>query len=182
VPLSRDELVALAGRIIRLEANGRQLDEWVATFKDNVADPSALDLVFWSNDPLTPEQLVDRALTPPAAERLGLGVSIKVTAGNTEVVIMPVGDLLETTRLVYIPRGRETRILVGAETVLVHGPLKEMGDVTAVVRADGTLSVTISDGDDFSVASCVVRVPLGPVTQEPPDFVSPRALLERVDR
>ena len=63
--LSRAELVALADRIIRLESTGSTLDEWIATFKANVADPSVLDLVFWSDAPITAEELVERGLNPP---------------------------------------------------------------------------------------------------------------------
>jgi hypothetical protein len=62
--LSRAELVELADNILNLREKGPKLDEWVSTFKENVEDPSVIDQVFWSDEPITAEELVERGLNP----------------------------------------------------------------------------------------------------------------------
>ncbi len=60
--LSRPELVELAERILELKLAGEELDKAVALFKENVKDEAVLDLVFWSDEQITAEELVARGL------------------------------------------------------------------------------------------------------------------------
>ena len=71
--LTRDELVDLADSIIKQEVIGEDLDRAVALFKENIKDPSVLDLIFWSDDPISAEEVVERGLNP-AAKRAATGI------------------------------------------------------------------------------------------------------------
>jgi hypothetical protein len=67
--LTRDELVSLVGRIMRLEETGRILDEWVWELKQNVPHPHVTDMIFWPDKDRTADEIVDEALAwngPPS--------------------------------------------------------------------------------------------------------------------
>ncbi|NKY46070.1 hypothetical protein [Nocardia cerradoensis] len=62
--LDRKQLIELVARIQNVEGSEEQLDEWLMQLQDSVADPHISDHLFWdfSDPPLTPEQIVDKAL------------------------------------------------------------------------------------------------------------------------
>ncbi|WP_228811675.1 hypothetical protein [Nocardia otitidiscaviarum] len=62
--LDRGQLVELVARIASAEGSDEQLDEWLTQLTNTVADPRISDYIFWdfSDPPLTPEQIVDKAL------------------------------------------------------------------------------------------------------------------------
>lgn len=62
--LDREQLIDLVARIASAEGSEEQLDEWLTQLQDSVADPHISDHIFWdfSNPPLTPGQIVDKAL------------------------------------------------------------------------------------------------------------------------
>jgi hypothetical protein len=70
-PLTRDELVELVRRIMRLEQTGTTLDEWVWKLRQNVPHPGVSDMIFWPDRERTAEQIVDEALAwkPESARR-----------------------------------------------------------------------------------------------------------------
>lgn len=62
--LTRNELVELVERIMKDGSlAGGQCDEWVSQFIENVPDPKASDYIFWPDRKMTPEEIVDRALS-----------------------------------------------------------------------------------------------------------------------
>lgn len=66
--LSRDELIALVARIMRVETNDEaEEDRLVELFASSVIHPAAIELIFWHNKHFdaepTPEQVVDKALS-----------------------------------------------------------------------------------------------------------------------
>lgn len=66
--MSRHELVELVKRIVNEGPSvGKQCDEWVWQLKQNVPDPKVSDYIFWPDREMTPEEIVDRALShePP---------------------------------------------------------------------------------------------------------------------
>lgn len=60
--LSREELVDLVNKIIDCEGAEGEIDEMIELVKKNVYDPNVSDLIFWNEENLTSEQIVDRAL------------------------------------------------------------------------------------------------------------------------
>ncbi|MFE3194936.1 hypothetical protein ACFXHA_38435 [Nocardia sp. NPDC059240] len=62
--LDREQLIELVEHIQNVEASDEQLDEWLARLQDSLADPRISDHIFWdsSDPPLTPAQIVDKAL------------------------------------------------------------------------------------------------------------------------
>jgi hypothetical protein len=72
--MTREELVDLVGRIMRLEASGATLDQWVWQLTQNL--PHASDMIFWPDKERTAEEIVEDALAwghthgtkPPEAE------------------------------------------------------------------------------------------------------------------
>ncbi|MEV6097416.1 hypothetical protein [Nocardia sp. NPDC051981] len=62
--LDREQLIELVARLASAEGSDEQLNEWLTQLQDSVADPQISDHIFWdfSDPPLTPEQIVDKAL------------------------------------------------------------------------------------------------------------------------
>ncbi|MFE3800181.1 hypothetical protein [Nocardia tengchongensis] len=62
--LDREQLIELVARIQNVAGSEEQLDEWLGQIQDSIADPHISDYLFWdfTEPPLTPEQIVDRAL------------------------------------------------------------------------------------------------------------------------
>jgi hypothetical protein len=60
--MTREELIDLVGRIMRLEAKGSELDEWVWQLIQNVPQPHVSDMIFWPDRERTPEEIVDEAM------------------------------------------------------------------------------------------------------------------------
>jgi hypothetical protein len=65
--MTREELIDLVGRIMRLEAKGSAMDAWVWQLVQNVPHPHVSDMIFWPDKERTPEEIVDEALAwkPP---------------------------------------------------------------------------------------------------------------------
>ena len=61
--LNRVQLIILVRDIVEARGSEQQIDEWVALLKSNVADPAVTDLIFYSDPPLTPEEVVDKAMS-----------------------------------------------------------------------------------------------------------------------
>jgi hypothetical protein len=60
--LGREQLIQLVTKIINVEGSEEQIDEWVQLVEDNVPHPAVTDLIYYSQEQLTPEQIVDKAL------------------------------------------------------------------------------------------------------------------------
>lgn len=71
--LSREDLIDLVRRVVDCKGTDAEIDGWIATIRGNLADPKITDYIFWPDRPMTPEEIVDRALAyesiqlPPAA-------------------------------------------------------------------------------------------------------------------
>ena len=63
--LSRDSLIELITRLRNPQPgdSDEQIGEWVAEIEASVPDPRVSAYIFWDRDGLTPEQIVDRALS-----------------------------------------------------------------------------------------------------------------------
>lgn len=59
--LSKEELIKLIERIINAEGT-EEIDLMIKTLEQNVPHPEVSDLIFWNDEDLTPEQILDRAL------------------------------------------------------------------------------------------------------------------------
>ncbi|WP_428817861.1 bacteriocin immunity protein [Clostridium butyricum] len=60
--LTREELINLVNKIIECEGLEVEIDEMIEVVKRNVPYPDISDLIYWSEDELTPEQIIDKAL------------------------------------------------------------------------------------------------------------------------
>ena len=59
--LSREELIKLVSDIIECNGTENEIDEMMEVVEKNVPDPNVSDLIFWNDDNLTPEQIIDKA-------------------------------------------------------------------------------------------------------------------------
>ena len=60
--LTREELINLVNRIVGCEGSEEEIDEMIEVVKRNVPHPEISDLIYWNEEELTPEQIVDKAL------------------------------------------------------------------------------------------------------------------------
>ncbi len=60
--LTREELINLVSKIIECEGSEEEIDEMIEVVKRNVPYPDISDFIYWSEDELTPEQIIDKAL------------------------------------------------------------------------------------------------------------------------
>ena len=60
--LTREELINLVNKIVECEGSEEEIDEMIDMVKKNVPYPDISDLIYWSEDELTPEQIIDKAL------------------------------------------------------------------------------------------------------------------------
>ena len=60
--LTREELISLVSKIVECEGTEEQIDEMIEIVKNNVPHPEVSDLIYWNEEDLTPEQIVDIAL------------------------------------------------------------------------------------------------------------------------
>ncbi|MEG0296702.1 MAG: bacteriocin immunity protein [Clostridium sp.] len=60
--LTREELINLVNRIVECEGAEEEIDEMIEVVKRNVPHPEISDLIYWNEEELTPEQIVDKAL------------------------------------------------------------------------------------------------------------------------
>lgn len=61
--LSRQELIALVTKIVNAEGTEEELDQWLEMVMRQVPHPQVSDLIFWHGPELTPEEIVDAALS-----------------------------------------------------------------------------------------------------------------------
>ncbi|WBW96131.1 bacteriocin immunity protein [Oceanirhabdus sp. W0125-5] len=61
--LTREELINLVDKIIECEGTEEEIDEMIELLEKNVPDPEVTGLIYWSEEELTSEQIVDRALS-----------------------------------------------------------------------------------------------------------------------
>ncbi|WP_340022993.1 bacteriocin immunity protein [Paenibacillus sp. FSL K6-1096] len=72
--LSRQELIALVTKIVNAEGTEEELDQWLETVIRQVPHPQVSDLIYWHEPELTPDEIVDAALSyqpiilPPPSE------------------------------------------------------------------------------------------------------------------
>lgn len=60
--LTREELINLVNKIVECEGSEEEIDEMIDMVKKNVPYPDISDLIYWNEEELTPEQIVDKAL------------------------------------------------------------------------------------------------------------------------
>lgn len=60
--LNREELIELVKQICEAEGTEEEIDSMIDLLEQNVPHPEVSDLIFWSNEELTAEEIVDRAL------------------------------------------------------------------------------------------------------------------------
>ena len=60
--LTREELTNLVNKIVECEGSEEEIDEMIEIVKRNVPHPEISDLIYWNEEELTPEQIVDKAL------------------------------------------------------------------------------------------------------------------------
>ncbi|MYU09282.1 hypothetical protein GTZ78_00860 [Streptomyces sp. SID8361] len=60
--MTRDELINLVERIMAGEGTESEHDGLVSLLERNVPHPRVLDLIYYSDPPLTAEEVVDKAL------------------------------------------------------------------------------------------------------------------------
>ena len=60
--LTREELINLVNKIVECEGSEEEIDEMIDMVKKYVPYPDISDLIYWNEEELTPEQIVDKAL------------------------------------------------------------------------------------------------------------------------
>lgn len=60
--LSRLELIELVEKIMKSNGAEEEIDNMIEELERNVPHPEVSDLIFWNEEELTPEQIVDIAL------------------------------------------------------------------------------------------------------------------------
>ena len=60
--MTKEQLIQLVERIIKVDGTEEEIDKMLDKFQNNVPYPEVSDLIFWNEDNLTPEQIVDKAL------------------------------------------------------------------------------------------------------------------------
>ncbi len=61
--LSRKELIKLVSNIIECNGIEEKIDNIFKVLESNVQDPEVTDLIFYSNDNLSAEEIVDKSLS-----------------------------------------------------------------------------------------------------------------------
>ncbi|KPV56315.1 e9imm peptide [Paenibacillus sp. A3] len=60
--LSREELIGLVEQVMQCSGEEWEMDIWLDMITSSVADPSISDYIFWSDEDLSAEEIVDKAL------------------------------------------------------------------------------------------------------------------------
>jgi hypothetical protein len=60
--MNRDELVELVKKIKEDECSEDEINSWIDLLHENVPHPDASDLIFYSKEELSAEEIVDKAL------------------------------------------------------------------------------------------------------------------------
>ncbi|MFP3387637.1 bacteriocin immunity protein [Brevibacillus sp. SIMBA_040] len=61
--LSKEDLIELVGKIMNVEGSEEEFDRMIEILKQSVPHPEVSDLIFWNENDLTPEQVVEQALS-----------------------------------------------------------------------------------------------------------------------
>ena len=61
--LTREELISLVNKIVECEGTEEEIDEMIEALKRNVLHPEIINLIYLNKEDLTPEQIVDKALS-----------------------------------------------------------------------------------------------------------------------
>lgn len=61
--MSKSDLVKLVKRIMECEGSENEQDDLIELLEKNVEDPEISDYIFWPDKEMTPEEIVDKALT-----------------------------------------------------------------------------------------------------------------------
>jgi hypothetical protein len=60
--LSKEELIDLVDKICNPKLSDEEVSEYIEVLEDNVPHPAPSDLIFWSEEDLSPERVVEIAL------------------------------------------------------------------------------------------------------------------------
>jgi hypothetical protein len=60
--LSKDELVVLVKKICNPKQSDEKVSEYIEILEENVPHPAPSDLIFWNDEDLSPEEVVEIAL------------------------------------------------------------------------------------------------------------------------
>ncbi|MBJ8030331.1 bacteriocin immunity protein [Bacillus cereus group sp. N21] len=60
--ITRAELISLVSKLVECEGTEKEIDEMIEVVERNVPHPEVSDLLYWNDEELTPEQIVDIAL------------------------------------------------------------------------------------------------------------------------
>jgi hypothetical protein len=60
--LSKEELVELVNKICNPKLSDEEVSEYIEILEDNVTHPAPSDLIFWNDEDLSPEEVVEIAL------------------------------------------------------------------------------------------------------------------------
>ncbi|GED72993.1 hypothetical protein BRE01_66950 [Brevibacillus reuszeri] len=61
--LSKEDLIELVGKIMNVEGSEEEIDRMIEILKQSVPHPEVSDHIFWNENDLTPEQVVEQALS-----------------------------------------------------------------------------------------------------------------------
>ena len=62
VPLSKDQLIQLVRKLQRGEGSSEEVSFWLDLFERSVPYPGVVSLIYWSQEELNAEEIVERAL------------------------------------------------------------------------------------------------------------------------
>lgn len=66
--LNREMLIKLVNDIIECNGTEEEIDNMINILESNIIDPEVTDLIFYSKDNLSAEEIVDKALSYKAIE------------------------------------------------------------------------------------------------------------------
>jgi hypothetical protein len=61
--LSKDEVILLIARLMNGEGTEKEADEMISVLKQHVPDPNVSNLIFWSDEEYTPEEIYEKAMS-----------------------------------------------------------------------------------------------------------------------
>ncbi|MGN7393432.1 bacteriocin immunity protein [Peribacillus frigoritolerans] len=60
--LSKEELVELVNKICNPQLSDEEVSEYIEILEDNIPHPAPSDVIFWNDEDLSPEEVVEIAL------------------------------------------------------------------------------------------------------------------------
>lgn len=61
--ITKEELVELVRKIVGALGTEEEIDGWINVLEENVPDPEVSDLIFYPDKEMTPEEVIERALS-----------------------------------------------------------------------------------------------------------------------